>query len=69
MKIPWTRTNPLLGMWLSAANGVAGSARGRTTAAAKRQVATAQTNAARSIVDFWTAGVGMTKARRRSHRS
>lgn len=69
MKNPWTKKNPLLSMWLSAANGVAGSARARTTASAKRQVATAQSNAARSIVDFWTAGVGMPKARRRSRRS
>lgn len=56
MNNPWTKKNPLLSIWLSAANTVVGSARSRATASAKRQAATAQAHAARSIVDFWTAG-------------
>ncbi|MBB5447647.1 MULTISPECIES: hypothetical protein [unclassified Paraburkholderia] len=36
MKIPRTKKNPFLSMWLSGANTVANSARVRTTAAAKR---------------------------------
>ncbi|OLL27574.1 hypothetical protein BTH42_32655 [Burkholderia sp. SRS-W-2-2016] len=39
MKNPWVKKNPFLSMWLSGANAVAGSARGRATAAAKRAAA------------------------------
>jgi hypothetical protein len=39
MAKPWTKKNPLLSLWLSAANAWAGAARGVMTAAAKRQVA------------------------------
>ncbi|MDR5739743.1 MULTISPECIES: hypothetical protein [unclassified Caballeronia] len=50
MKNPWTRKNPYLGMWLSGANAVAGSARGHATAAVKRQ-------ARKQMKDFWTAAL------------
>jgi hypothetical protein len=39
MANPWTKKNPLLSLWLSAANGWAGAARGPITAAVKRQMA------------------------------
>jgi hypothetical protein len=39
MPSPWLKKNPLLSLWLSAANGFAGAARGAMTAAAKRQMA------------------------------
>jgi hypothetical protein len=32
MKNPWTKKNPLLSMWLSGANAVAGSAEGKEAA-------------------------------------
>lgn len=46
MANPWTKKNPLLSLWLSAANAFAGAARGAMTAEAKRQAA-AGTKAAR----------------------
>ena len=54
MRNPWTTKNPFMSAWLSAANKVAGSARGHATAAAKREVAAVQADATRQIVDFWT---------------
>ena len=54
MSNPWGKKNPFMSMWLSAANKTVGSARGQATSAAKRQVATTQTQAARQILDFWT---------------
>ena len=54
MRNPWTTKNPFMSAWLSAANKVAGSARGHATAAAKREVASVQADATRQIVDFWT---------------
>lgn len=50
---PWTKKNPFMSMWLSAANRTAGSARGMAANAAKRNVAQAQAEAARQILDFW----------------
>jgi hypothetical protein len=57
MRNPWTTKNPFMSAWLSAANKVAGSARGQATAAAKRQVATMQADAAKQVVDFWSGGL------------
>lgn len=37
MKNPWTKKNPFLSLWLSAANSVLGSARGHATAAVRRE--------------------------------
>ncbi len=37
MANPWTRKNPLLSLWLSGANALAGKARSAGTAAAKRR--------------------------------
>ena len=54
MTNPWISKNPFMSMWLSAANRTASTARGHATAAAKRQVATAQADVMRQIVDFWT---------------
>jgi hypothetical protein len=39
MKNPWTKKNPFLSMWLSAANTIAGATRGHAAAEAKRQAA------------------------------
>ena len=51
---PWTKKNPFMSMWLSSANSAMGSARAQATAATKRQVAAAQADAAKQIVDFWS---------------
>lgn len=61
MRNPWTTKNPFMSAWLSTANKVAGSARGQATAAAKRNVATMQAEAAQQVVDFWS-GKTATKA-------
>lgn len=41
-------------MWLSGANSVAGSVRGKTNAQAKRQARTMTAKSTAQIVDFWT---------------
>ena len=37
MKNPWLKKNPLMSLWLSGANKVAGAARGQAAAAVKRE--------------------------------
>jgi hypothetical protein len=54
MNNPWIKKNPFMSMWLTAANRAAGSARGQATSAARKQVAAAQAEAARQIVEFWS---------------
>ena len=49
MANPWTKKNPLLSMWLSGANEVAGKARSAGAAAAKRQ----QTSLIKEATRFW----------------
>ena len=50
MKNPWTKKNPLMSLWLSGANAVAGRARGQAKAAATRQ----QAEIAKEATRFWT---------------
>ncbi len=50
MANPWARKNPLLSMWLSGANVVAGKARGAAAAEARRQ----QTGLAKQAAGFWS---------------
>jgi hypothetical protein len=54
MRNPWTTKNPFMSLWLSAANRVAGSARGQAAAAVKRQTAAVQAEAAKQMADFWS---------------
>ncbi len=49
MANPWTKKNPLLSVWLSGANAVAGKARSAGTAEAKRQ----QTSLVKQAARFW----------------
>jgi hypothetical protein len=53
MSNPWTKKNPLMSMWLSAANSFAGGARGQAMGAAKRQVAANQAAATQQALEFW----------------
>lgn len=53
MSNPWLKKNPFMSMWLSGANSVANSARGRITAEAKRQSATAIAKATHDVFDVW----------------
>lgn len=48
MANPWTRKNPFMSMWLSAANKPAGAARGTATRVAGRQIAAAQADGLRA---------------------
>ncbi|MDP2870623.1 hypothetical protein [Methyloversatilis sp.] len=38
MAKPWLKKNPIMSLWLSTANRVAGTLRGQATAQARRQV-------------------------------
>ena len=67
MKNPWTKKNPFMSMWLSGANAVAGSVRGRASAAAKRQTAAVRSGN-RQIADFWTSALTPPKPARRKKR-
>lgn len=57
MKNRWTKKNPFLSIWLSAANSAAGRARAQTTAAVKREAnkaaKTATSNGVKQVTDFW----------------
>jgi hypothetical protein len=69
MRNPWTKKNPLMSMWLSGANAVAGSARSRVTAEAKRQAATMMTRGAKQITSFWSGALtAPTRPKRRRRR-
>jgi hypothetical protein len=68
MRNPWIKKNPMLSMWLSGANAVAGAARGRVAAEAKRQTSTMMTSGAKQIVNFWSgapSGVRRSKKKKR----
>jgi hypothetical protein len=56
MRNPWTGKNPFMSMWLSAANRLAGSARGQAAAAVKRETKAVQAEAAKQVIDFWRGG-------------
>ena len=53
MSNPWLKKNPFMSMWLSGANSVANSARGRIAAEAKRQSTTAMTQATNDMFGIW----------------
>lgn len=58
MKSPWTKKNPFMSMYLSAANtvanSVAGSVRSRASAEMRRQATAAMAQGTREIARFWT---------------
>ena len=68
MSNPWTKKNPMMSMWLSAANKAVGSARGQATSAARRQVSTAQAEATRQLVDFWSGSATRPAPKRKTRR-
>lgn len=57
MKKPWLKKNPLMSMWLSGANTVLGTARGKATAQARREVSA-----------FWSAALTPPTAKRKPRR-
>ena len=65
MANPWTKKNPLLSLWLSGANALAGRARGAGAAEAKRQ----RTSSAKQTARLWNgAGLADAKPKARSKR-
>ncbi|MGV8805315.1 MAG: hypothetical protein ACWA6Y_10185 [Polaromonas sp.] len=54
MRNPFLSKNPFMSAWLSVANKAAGAARGQATAAAKREVTSAQNEITKQVTDFWT---------------
>lgn len=69
LKNPWLKKNPLLSMWLSGANRIAGSVRGHATAQAKRQVAATAKKASTETARLWTdALTGSRPAKKRKRR-
>jgi hypothetical protein len=67
MSNPWLKKNPFMSLWLSGANSVANTARGRITAEAKRQSATAVTRATNDMLGIGTDAMtgGATPKRKR----
>jgi hypothetical protein len=69
MTNPWLKKNPFLSMWLSGANTVASSARGRIASEAKRQSTIAVNKAVSEMFTMWTdAMVGSRAPKRRKKR-
>ena len=68
MTNPWLKKNPFMSMWLSGANAVAGSLRGRAAGQARRQATTAMTQATKDAFDFWTAGLVAPPPNKRSRK-
>jgi hypothetical protein len=68
MSNPWTKKNPLMSIWLSAANKTMGAARGQATGAAKREVGAAQAAATKQFIDFWSGKTARTAAKRKTRR-
>jgi hypothetical protein len=54
MSNPWLKKNPFMSMWMSSANRVAGSMRGRVAGEAKRQSAQATRQAGNDWIKLWT---------------
>ena len=54
MSNPWLKKNPFMSIWLSTANRVAGSLRGRAIAQAKREVDAAVTKAVSENITPWS---------------
>ncbi len=65
MRNPWLKKNPLMSMWLSGANAVAGSVRSRLTAQVNRQAATMMTDGAKQMVRFWSGAMLVPPSRKK----
>ena len=65
MTNPWLKKNPFLSMWLSGANAVAGSARGRIASEVKRQSTIAVNSAASDMFTMWTDAMAASRAPKR----
>ena len=68
MSNPWLKKNPILSMWLSGANAVAGAARGRARSNAKRSATTVTRQASAAVANAWLAPFSAPKPRRKKRR-
>ena len=68
MSNPWLKKNPFMSMWLSGANSVANSARGRVAAEAKRQSTTAMSKATNDMFSLWTGAIASAPAPKRKRK-
>ena len=68
MRNPWIRKNPFLSMWLSGANAVAGTVRGKMAAHARKQMVSAVTESTKAATNFWLRALAPPKPRRRKKR-
>ena len=68
MANPWLKKNPFMSIWLSGANSMANSVRGRIAAEARRQSATAITKATNDMFNLWTGGMAATTTPKRKKR-
>lgn len=64
MSNPWMKKNPLLSLWLSGANSVAGAAQGRVRANAQRQATAATRQVTQTLMQAWLAPWAATPPRR-----
>jgi hypothetical protein len=68
MSNPWLKKNPFMSMWLSAANRVAASVRGQTTALAKRQTTAAVAQATQQNLALWQEALSPRRAKAKAKR-
>jgi hypothetical protein len=68
MRNHWVQKNPFLSAWLSAANTMTGVARGYASAEMHRQMAAAQAEMTRQMIDFWSGKAAMPATRRKKKR-
>ena len=62
MANPWTKKNPLMSLWLSGANALAGKARSAARGAGKAEASRQQTSLTKQAARFWgSAWVAATK--------
>jgi len=68
VKNPWGKKNPFLSMWLSGANAIAGAARSRVTAEAKRQTSAAITRGTKQATKEMSAALAGKPAPKKSRK-
>ncbi len=68
MRNPWLKKNPFMSMWMSGANAVMGTARGRATAEGKRQAATMMSHGTKEVARFWTNALMSTTRKQKKSR-
>jgi hypothetical protein len=68
MRNPWLKKNPILSLWLSGANAMAGAARGHARNAARKNAAAATRQMSEAMVNGWLAPLSAPRPRHKKHR-